>query len=113
MKQLQHPLMAEIEYVRELISSSFPQLIEHIKWNAPSFQLNGEDCLTFNFPPNQKTIRLVFHRGAKKKIQPKERLVTDSPEWLQWAANDRAVATFSSLKDIKAQKPSIKAFTEN
>tara|TARA_A100000171_G_C2137659_1_gene151689 strand:+ start:3335 stop:3724 length:390 start_codon:yes stop_codon:yes gene_type:complete len=105
--QAQHPLRSEIDYLRNIINNSAPELNEHIKWNAPSFMLNGDDRITFNLPPNQKTIRLVFHQGAKKKEQPSARLISDTPDWFKWATNDRAVVTFSSKEDIKSKEEQI------
>ncbi|WP_339697730.1 DUF1801 domain-containing protein [uncultured Roseivirga sp.] len=105
--QAQHPLRSEIDYLRNIINNSAPELTEHIKWNAPSFMLNGDDCITFNLPPNQKTIRLVFHQGAKKKEQPSARFISDTPDWFKWATNDRAVVTFSSKEDIKSKEEQI------
>ena len=48
--QLDHPLKPEILKIREIIFSANPDLTEHIKWNAPSFCLDGEDKITFNIP---------------------------------------------------------------
>lgn len=105
--QAQHPLRSEIDYLRNVINNSAPQLTEHIKWNAPSFMLNGNDCITFNWPQNQKAVRLVFHRGAKKKEQPSVRLISDTPDWFKWVTNDRAVVTFSSKEEIKGKEEQI------
>jgi hypothetical protein len=111
--QAKHPLRSEIDYLRNVINNSAPQLTEHIKWNAPSFVLNGDDCITFNLPPNQKAIRLVFHRGAKVKEQTPERLISNTPDWFKWAANDRAVVTFSDLEEIKSKEEQIITLVKN
>ena len=103
LNELEHPLKNEFLEIRSLIYSHFPQLTEVIKWNAPSYQINKIDFLTFKlFPP--KNIQLIFHRGAKVKEQPKNRLITDDSNLLKWAANDRAIATFSTLEEVKANE---------
>ena len=39
---------AEIDALREIVLSTHPDLIEHIKWNSPSFVFDGEDRVTVN-----------------------------------------------------------------
>ncbi len=95
-----HPLKNEIVALRTIICEHFPHLHEHIKWNAFSYQINDYDFLTFNYS-SAKEIRLIFHRGAKKKEQPTEKLITDTSTLLKWAANDRAIASFTSLEHIQ------------
>ena len=53
-------------------------------------------------PP--KNIQLVFHRGAKVKEMPKDKLINDTFGLLKWAANDRAVATFNSMEEVENLK---------
>jgi hypothetical protein len=98
--QLEHPLKPEILKIREIIFSANPDLTEHIKWNAPSFCLDGEDKITYNLSPKKDSIQLVFHRGAKKKELPKEKLINDDSGLLKWATNDRAVIRFTSMQEI-------------
>jgi uncharacterized protein YdhG (YjbR/CyaY superfamily) len=97
---LDHPLKPEILKIREIIFGVNPNLTEHIKWNAPSFCLNGEDKITYNLSPKKDSIQLVFHRGAKKKELPKEKLISDNSGLLKWATNDRAVIRFTSMQEI-------------
>jgi uncharacterized protein YdhG (YjbR/CyaY superfamily) len=99
---LTHPLKKEIQEIRKIILKSNNNLTEHIKWNAPSFCIDGNDCVTMNFTP--KSIRLIFHRGAKVKAQPKQRFISDTTDILTWAANDRAIATFTTSEEIKTNK---------
>jgi hypothetical protein len=99
--QLNHPLKSEILKIREMIFSAIPELTEHIKWNAPSFCLGGEDKITFNLPPKKDCVQLVLHRGAKKRELPEEKLISDESGLLKWAANDRAVIRFTSMQEIK------------
>lgn len=100
LENLDHPLKSEILKIREMVFKANPNLTEQIKWNAPSFCLNGEDKITFNLPPKKDSIQLVFHRGVKKKELPKEKLINDDSGLLKWATNDRAVIRFTSIQEI-------------
>jgi hypothetical protein len=105
--KLDHPLKEGIVELRKIILKSNVKLTEHIKWNAPSFCVDGEDRLTMRlFPP--KNIQLIFHRGAKVKVQPKQKLVSGHLSFLKWPANDRAVATFNNLQDVKGSETEIR-----
>ena len=95
-----HPLKDEIIALRNIIRASDSEITEHIKWNAPSFCLNGEDRFTFKLNATE-AVDIVFHRGAKAKAMPSERLIEDPDGLLKWATNDRAVATFSSMAEIQ------------
>jgi hypothetical protein len=98
-----HPLRKEIETLRKLILSSNQNLSENVKWNAPNYCLDGEDRITMKVQP-PKNIQLIFHRGAKVKEQPKEKLIKEDFGLLDWKGNDRAVATFTSIKEIESSK---------
>jgi len=98
--KLEHPLKREIEEIRKIILNSNKRITEHIKWNAPSFCIENEDRVTMKLYP-EKNIQLIFHRGAKVKAQPKEKLISGHSSFLKWPANDRAVATFANMGEIK------------
>ncbi|EMR03078.1 DUF1801 domain-containing protein [Cesiribacter andamanensis] len=105
--KLEHPLKQEIEVVRALILAAKPELNEHIKWNAPSFCLQQEDRITFNLK-SRDSIRLIFHRGAKAKAPlGKGYLIEDASGLLDWAAPDRAIATFTGMADVEAKKAAL------
>jgi hypothetical protein len=103
LSNLQHPLLHEILLLRQLILEAGFPLEEQIKWGCPSYALLGEDKITFNFPPKQDRILLVFHRGAKVKDPIPHRLIDDPQGILLWKTNDRAIATFTDSKSIHAQ----------
>jgi hypothetical protein len=107
LEKLEHPLKKEIEEVRKIILNVDKNLTEHIKWNAPSFCHKGDDRITFNLQ-GKDFFRLIFHCGAKvKDAQAKSRLFEDNTGLLDWAANDRAVAKFTDMKDVKAKKKAL------
>ena len=100
---LKHPLDFEIQELRKLILSCNQELTEITKWNAPSYQFNELDCLTMKILP-PKNIQLIFHRGAKKHVQPEKHLIEDPNGLLTWKENDRAIATFNNYEEIEKNK---------
>lgn len=101
--ELNHPLRDLIESLRDIILGTGLGLQEGIKWNAPSYSLDGEDCITLKINP-PKQIQIVFHRGAKVKEQPKERLLKDEYSLLEWKAKDRAIASFKSTAELEEHR---------
>lgn len=100
---LNHPFRKEIELLRSIILSASIQLEENIKWNGPNYSIGSEDRITMRIMP-PKQVQLIFHRGAKKQEQPKQKLINDQSGLLDWKENDRAVASFKTLADIETRK---------
>lgn len=102
MTKTSHPMGEEIELLRTAILESDSEITEQIKWNAPSFCINGEDRVTFRFISDSE-IQLIFHRGAK--VKPLDSFTFEDPTGLmKWAAPDRSVVTIS---DAASQKQDI------
>ncbi len=100
------PLRKEIEFLRQSILSSNKNLSENIKWNGPNYCMDKEDRITMKIQP-PKNIQIIFHRGAKVKEQPKEKLIKEDFGLLAWKGNDRAVATFKSILEIEKCKETL------
>ena len=98
--QLNHQFRKEIEQLRIFILSSDKNLTENIKWNGPNYCIENQDRITMRIQP-PKNIQLIFHRGAMKQEQPKDRLIEENSKLLIWKENDRAVATFKNMTEIK------------
>jgi len=98
LRDLEHPMKREIEAVRRIILGADERLTEHIKWNAPSFCVSGEDRVTMNLR-GKGTILLVFHRGAKVKQDRFE--YQDDTGLLEWASPDRATVKLGDMKDVE------------
>lgn len=81
-------------------------LTENIKWNGPNYCYKGEDRITMKIQP-PKNVQLIFHRGAAKLKQPKEKLIEDKAGLLAWRENDRAIATFKNMTDIENAKANL------
>ncbi|NOT35970.1 MAG: DUF1801 domain-containing protein [Saprospiraceae bacterium] len=99
-----HPFRKEIEQLRNCILSASTSLTENIKWNGPSYCFDNADRITMRIQPPTKKVQLIFHRGASKQTQPKDRLISNKSKMLVWKENDRAIVTFISLKDIENGK---------
>lgn len=98
-----HPFRKEIEQLRNYILSANNDLTENIKWNGPNYCFKNDDRITMKIQP-PKNIQLIFHRGAKKQKQPKDKLIEDNSKLLTWKENDRAIATFNNITDIEGAK---------
>lgn len=103
-----HPFRKEIEELRDCILSSNKNLTENIKWNAPNYSFENEDRITMRIQPATTQVQLIFHRGAKKQEQPKDKLIVNNSKMLVWKENDRAIITFKNRQDIENGKFELK-----
>lgn len=101
--ELNHPFRKEIELLRQTILGAEDGLVENIKWNGPNYSFANEDRITMKIQP-PKVVQLIFHRGAKVQAQPKNKLIDDHSGVLEWKGNDRSVATFKNMEDVKRDK---------
>ena len=102
MQALDHPLKAEIDALRALVKGANPGLTEQIKWNAPSFAVDGDDRITFKLHP-PRHVQLVFHRGAKVK-DASGFTFSDETGLIAWAATDRGLVTIRDMADLEAKR---------
>lgn len=102
--ELNHPLRIEIEQLRNCILKANENLTENIKWNGPNYCIDNEDRITMRVQPPTKQIQIIFHRGAKKQMQPEDKLISNKSKILIWKENDRALVTLKSLQDIESGK---------
>jgi uncharacterized protein YdeI (YjbR/CyaY-like superfamily) len=109
---LNHPLRSEIEQLRLTILGANTKLTENIKWNGPNYCMDNNDRITMRIHPLEQ-LQLIFHRGAKVKEQPKDKLIEDKSGLLSWKGNDRAVATFKTMADIEARKSDLPKVVNN
>jgi hypothetical protein len=91
-----------IEALRTILLDETFGLTEGVKWNAPSYALDGDDRITFNFR-GKGGIRLVFHCGAKKRAVKAAAPLIDERA-LEWADNERALATFMTVREVNAKR---------
>jgi uncharacterized protein YdhG (YjbR/CyaY superfamily) len=95
LRELSHPLKAEVEAVLSIIKSVDKDINEEIKWKAPSFNYKGEYLVTFNLWET-KRIFLVFHNPLIPQVKNKI---------LEGDYKDRRKAYFTDMQDIRAKKP--------
>lgn len=105
---LPSPAREDVQQLRSIIKRVDSNLSEQIKWNAPSFCMDGDDRITFNMMP-KGGYRIIFHLGAKLKIEkPKANIIEDPFGLLQWASTDRAILTLKNRDEINAHENAIK-----
>ncbi|MBP0611441.1 DUF1801 domain-containing protein [Chryseobacterium sp. cx-311] len=102
--QMHHPSRAGIDQLRNIILFASRSLTENIKWNGPNYSVGGEDRITMKIQPPTRPVKLIFHRGAKKKEQPEQRLIAHKSNLFDWRENDRAIMTFRNLHEIEDSK---------
>lgn len=104
----------QVEFLRNLILSTEPRLKEHIKWNAPSYVLGGEDRITFNVMNKQELVKLVLHMGATRKENKKGTpIMQDNTGLIEWSSDIRGMITFHSFEDINLKVVSAKKIIKN
>jgi hypothetical protein len=102
LEALDHPLKNLVQRVRLAILAEDAEITEQVKWNAPSFCIDGDDRVTMNLHAKDK-LQLIFHRGAKpKEVDSFE--FEDSSGLLDWLAKDRAVVRLASSDDYEANE---------
>jgi uncharacterized protein YdhG (YjbR/CyaY superfamily) len=110
LKDLDHPLKAEVEAIRRVILGADPKIREGIKWNAPSFRTT-EWFATLNL--RQDHVWLILHLGAKKKAAAATGIdIPDPAGLLEWLAKDRAVVKFADAKDVRAKRAALASFVK-
>ena len=94
LSNLDHPLKAEVQAVREIIKGVNNDIDEEWKWNAPSFSYNGSNLVTFNLW-EQKRIHLVFHNPQ---------IVNIKSALLEGDYPTRRMAYLNDIADIEAKR---------
>lgn len=77
------------------------EVVESIKWNAPSFAHRGDDRVTLNLGP-KGTLRMILHRGAKA-TNATGFAFADPAGLAAWPAPDRGVVTLRDAADVDAK----------
>jgi hypothetical protein len=91
----------QVEVLRKVIGKAKPGLEEHIKWNAPSYVLDGEDRITFNLQNKEGVVKLVLHMGATKEENKKGApVMADESGLIGWQSDIRGVLSFADLDDV-------------
>ena len=94
---LDYPRRDEVQLVREIIKGVDKNIIEEVKWNAPSFSYKGEYLVTFNLR-NPAHIHLVFHNPLIPQIKSK---------LLEGDYVDRRMVYLANKQDVVAKKSAL------
>lgn len=94
-----------VDMLRSLALNARIGVTEHIKWNAPSFCINGDDRITLGTDTKGR-IRIILHRGAKPKDNKDFHF--DAPaDLVSWPAVDRGLITVESLAMLHAREQDV------
>jgi hypothetical protein len=99
---------AQVAKLREFILAADKSLVEHIKWNAPSYVKDDVDRITFNTANKNGMVRLVFHMGAARKEDRQLRPSHQISDMIVWVSDIRGYVTFASLEMINSNELAIK-----
>lgn len=108
---LRHGRADEVERLRALILGAHPDLTEQIKWNAPSFSVDGDDRVTMRLAPGD-IIELIFHRGAKVRDTTGFSFADESG-LIRWLAPDRGAVRLADAADLEAKASAITTLVRN
>ena len=86
-------IRSAVERLRAMVLAAADGVTEHIKWNGPSFCIDGDDRITVGLAP-KGGVRAILHRGVKVK-DASGFVFPDDSGLIQWAAPDRGVVTFA------------------
>ena len=68
--KLDSQTLETVNAIRSVISDSHPGLTESIKWNAPSFSVNGEDRITLGLERKGGALEWCYIAALNSKNLP-------------------------------------------
>lgn len=106
LEMLDSPQRTQVMDLRRLILSVAPQLVEHIKWNSPSYVQDGVDRLTINVRNKQHAVQLILHMDTgRPETRNAAAVMTDRSGRVRWLSDIRGViqlAPAESVEDMQA-----------
>ena len=108
MDSLSQDKKTQVEALRSIIKHADADLEEHIKWNAPSYTLDGEDRITFNLVNKQGLVKVILHMGATRKEDKKAGpVMADDSGLIEWSSDIRGMLTFQDIQDVASKQEAI------
>lgn len=105
---LDPPRREVVEMLRAAILRDRPQLAEHIKWNSPSYVLDGVDRLTINVKNRQGTVQLVLHMGStRREDKGRPPILAEDARLVTWQSDIRGVVTFQDRGDLVTKQAAL------
>nr|WP_298133006.1 DUF1801 domain-containing protein [uncultured Pseudoxanthomonas sp.] len=98
---------AAVRRLRAVILAADPRIGEGIKWNAPSFHVEGRHFATMQLRRADRML-LVLHLGVGKRTMPAGAIV-DPGGQLDWLGADRATWSFSGVQDVATHGAALQA----
>lgn len=106
---LAHPLEPAILTLRAAVLAADSRIAEEIKWNAPSYHIDGAHFATFHLR-SRAGVQLVLHLGAKvRRDATVLSAVSDTDGLLEWKSPDRATLTVRDARHAAAAGPALTA----
>ncbi|MEI2796180.1 DUF1801 domain-containing protein [Pseudoxanthomonas sp. F11] len=104
---LAHPQDATLQRLRIAIRATDPRIGEAIKWNAPSFHVEGRHFATMQLRRADRVL-LVLHLGAGRRALPAD-AIADPQGLLTWLGADRATLDFGCPGDVEVREAALQA----
>jgi hypothetical protein len=98
MSEIDHPLKAELEAVRDIVLGVSPEIDETIKWSGPTFMYRGN--MASLVVRTKKHVQLMFHQGAA---------IADENGLLEGEGKEVRFARFEDMDDVKRKQPALEA----
>jgi hypothetical protein len=94
-----------VEALRALVREASPAAQEILKWNSPSYVLDGVDQATIN-AQGKDGVRLILHRGTTtaENKDAASAFTGDPQGLLTWHSDIRASLPVSDLGDLAAKR---------
>lgn len=101
---------AQVADLRRVILAAAPQLIEHIKWNSPSYIHEGIDRLTINVRNRENAVQLILHMDtARPEDRTAQPVLTDGTGLVRWLSDIRGVITLQPEAPVVAWEADLSA----
>ena len=91
----EHPLLDAITEVRAIVWAHSPEIVEQVKWNAPTFSFRDEYLLTIHVKAQDK-VMLIFHNAVTPQVT--------SPILEGDYSDGRRMAYFTDLADVREHR---------
>ena len=99
-----------IEYIRQTILGTHPDIGERIKWNNPSFYYTGEMQAFDPKEYKREIIVMNLHKGRIMLVWPSGAKLTNINGILEGNYTDgRRLITFGNLEDVKSKENILKS----
>lgn len=99
-----------IDALRAIVTDAHPDLKEIIKWNSPSYVLNGIDRLTIN-AVGTGPVRLILHLGTEQAEHKSTttKFTGDPDGLLKWHSDIRASFVMPTPAELLESRPRLVA----